>query len=108
MRSFEHPRPDEITLDGVLAALADPVRRTIVLQLATGPAEQQCSRFELPVSPSTRTHHFRVLREAGLIAQHYEGTAILSSLRLDDLETSVPGVVDAVLATERRTAARPA
>jgi DNA-binding transcriptional ArsR family regulator len=102
VREFEHPATDEITLDGVLAALADPMRRSIIRQLADGPAEQQCSRFALPVSPSTRTHHFRVLREAGLIAQRYQGTAILSSLRGDDLNSRAPGVLDAILASERR------
>ncbi|HTN57425.1 MAG TPA: helix-turn-helix domain-containing protein [Protaetiibacter sp.] len=102
MREFEHPEPSEITLDGVLAALADPLRRSIVRQLADGPAEQRCSRFALPVSPSTRTHHFRVLREAGLISQRYQGTAILSSLRTDDLNARAPGVLDTILAAERR------
>lgn len=108
MREFEHPAASEIALDGVLAALADPLRRSIIRQLADGPAEQQCSRFALPVSPSTRTHHFRVLREAGLIAQRYQGTAILSTLRSDDLEARAPGVLDAILAAERREQAPPA
>jgi DNA-binding transcriptional ArsR family regulator len=102
MRTFDHPAREEITLDGVLSALADPLRRSIVRQLADGPAEQRCSLFELPVAASTRTHHFRVLREAGIIAQRYEGTAILSSLRGDDLASSAPGVLDAVLGAERR------
>ncbi len=102
MRTFEHPQRDEITLDGVLSALADPMRRSIVRQLADGPGEQRCSHFELPVSASTRTHHFRVLREAGIISQRYEGTAILSSLRAADLAASAPGVLDAVLDAERR------
>lgn len=102
MRTFEHPDLEHITLDGVLSALADPQRRAIVRQLADGPAEQQCSRFELPVSASTRTHHFRVLREAGIISQRYEGTAILSALRTADLAAAAPGVLDAVLGADRR------
>ena len=89
-RTFEHPGRDTISLDGVLSALADPVRRTIVRQLADGPDGQSCSQFSLPVSNSTRTHHFRVLREAGLIEQEYQGTAILSSLRSDDLDARLP------------------
>ncbi len=101
MRTFEHPERDDISLDGVLSALADPLRRAIVRQLADGPDDQQCSRFELPVSASTRTHHFRVLREAGIISQRYRGTAILSTLRADDLAAAAPGVLDAVLAAER-------
>ena len=100
-RTFDHPERDQISLDGVLSALADPVRRTIVRQLADGPESQPCNQFSLPVGASTRTHHFRVLREAGLIAQEYRGTAILSSLRQDDLEARLPGILDAVLASER-------
>ncbi|WP_028644389.1 ArsR/SmtB family transcription factor [Nocardioides sp. URHA0020] len=100
-RTFDHPDRELIALDAVLSALADPVRRTIVRQLADGPDAQACSQFSLPVGASTRTHHFRVLREAGLIAQEYHGTAILSSLRTADLEARLPGVLDAVLASER-------
>ena len=66
-----------MSLDTVLSALADPVRRTIVAQLAHGHDDQACIAFSLPVSKSTSTHHFRVLREAGVISQQYRGTSIL-------------------------------
>ena len=100
-RTFDHPHRSQISLDAVLCALSDPVRRQIVRQLADGPDGQSCGQFTLPVGASTRTHHFRVLREAGLIAQEYHGTAILSSLRRDDLDARLPGILDAVLASER-------
>ena len=98
MRSLEHPEPGEMTLDAVLSALADPVRLTIVRQLADGHDDQACIAFELPVSKSTSTHHFRVLREAGVISQHYRGTAILNGLRSDALNERFPGLLDAILA----------
>ena len=98
MRSLEHPKPGEMTLDAVLSALADPVRLTIVRQLADGHDDQACIAFELPVSKSTSTHHFRVLREAGVISQHYRGTAILNGLRSDALNERCPGLLDAILA----------
>lgn len=98
MRSLEHPKPGEMTLDAVLSALADPVRLTIVRQLADGHDDQACIAFELPVSKSTSTHHFRVLREAGVISQHYRGTAILNGLRSDALNERFPGLLDAILA----------
>ena len=87
-----------MTLDAVLSALADPVRLTIVRQLADGHDDQACIAFELPVSKSTSTHHFRVLREAGVISQHYRGTAILNGLRSDALNERFPGLLDAILA----------
>lgn len=73
MRTLEHPATGELSLDAVLAALADPVRRTIVAQLAAGHEDQACLAFDLPVSKSTSTHHFRVLREAGVIRQRRPG-----------------------------------
>lgn len=99
-RSLEHPTPAQMNLDTVLSALADPVRRTIVAQLASGHDDQACIAFELPVSKSTSTHHFRVLREAGVISQQYQGTKILNSLRTADLKVRFPGLLDAVLAAD--------
>lgn len=97
-RSLEHPTPEQMSLDTVLSALADPVRRTIVAQLAGGHDDQACIAFTLPVSKSTSTHHFRVLREAGVISQQYRGTSILNGLRTEDLNLRFPGLLDAVLA----------
>ncbi|GAB3182540.1 helix-turn-helix transcriptional regulator [Nesterenkonia halophila] len=97
MRTLEHPATGELSLDAVLAALADPVRRTIVAQLAAGHEDQACLAFDLPVSKSTSTHHFRVLREAGVIRQRRAGTAIRSTLRREDLDAGFPGLLDAVL-----------
>lgn len=97
VRTLPHPESDAITIDAVLSALADPIRRTIVAQLADGQSEQACIAFDLPVSKSTSTHHFRVLREAGLITQQYKGTSIHNGLRRDDVDARFPGLLDAVL-----------
>ena len=91
-----HPAREEIELAAVLHALSDPVRLQIVARIADG-REWTCGSFELPVSKSTCTHHFRVLREAGVIRQRVEGTTRLNSLRRDDLEAQFPGLIDAVL-----------
>jgi DNA-binding transcriptional ArsR family regulator len=80
----------------VLHALSDPVRLLIANRLADG-REWTCNSFELPVSKSTCTHHFRVLREAGVTWQRVEGTTKLNSLRRDDLDARFPGLIDAVL-----------
>lgn len=111
MRTLAHPDRGELQLDAVLSALSDPVRRRIVGQLADGPDDQACIAFQLPVSKSTSTHHFRILREAGVIGQRYRGTAILNSLRATDLEAQFPGLLQAVLAARNEapspTADRP-
>ncbi|GAA0992309.1 helix-turn-helix domain-containing protein [Nocardiopsis tropica] len=94
---MEHPHAREIRVDAVLHALADPVRLRIVRDLADGHEDMACIAFALPVSKSTSTHHFRVLREAGIIRQYYEGTSRMSRLRTEDLETRMPGLLGAVL-----------
>jgi DNA-binding transcriptional ArsR family regulator len=95
-----HPDVSEIDLGAVLAALADPLRRAVVVELAAQEDgfEQNCTAFGLPVTKATRTHHFRVLREAGVIRMRDRGNAALTSLRRDDLQRRFPGLLQAVLA----------
>jgi Predicted transcriptional regulators len=97
-RELAHPSRDEIRLEHVLHALSDPMRLCVVRELAAAGAEVSCSYVDLPVTKSTTTHHFRVLREAGVIRQTYRGTAKLNGLRRDDLDALFPGLLDAVLA----------
>jgi DNA-binding transcriptional ArsR family regulator len=93
----EHPTRAQIQLEAVLHALSDPQRLTIVRALAADPAPRACRSFDLAVSKSTCTHHFRVLREAGLITQRVEGTSRLNSLRRADLDARFPGLIDSIL-----------
>lgn len=95
--TLPHPPREQLELPAVLHALSDPQRLRIVRELAESPAPRPCGSIPLPVTKSTVTHHFRVLREAGLIAQREEGTARLSSLRRADLDARFPGLLDAVL-----------
>jgi DNA-binding transcriptional ArsR family regulator len=92
-----HPRPEDLELPAVLHALSDPQRLRIVQTLAADPAPRPCGTFNLEVSKSTLTHHFRVLREAGVIEQRSDGTAKFNSLRREDLDTRFPGLLEAVL-----------
>jgi len=91
-----HPAVEEIELAAVLHALSDPIRLKIVFGLAAG-VPRTCKSFDLPVTKSTCTHHFKVLREAGVIRQRLEGTTRLSTLRRDDLEQRFPGLLDSIL-----------
>ncbi|MGW0394359.1 ArsR/SmtB family transcription factor [Streptomyces sp. NPDC003042] len=96
-RALAHPEAADIRLEGVLHALSDPVRLSIVRELAASGAELGCSHFELPVTKSTTTHHFRVLRESGVVRQTYRGTTKFNGLRREDLDTLFPGLLDSVL-----------
>jgi DNA-binding transcriptional ArsR family regulator len=98
---LEHPSRDEIELTAVLHALSDPQRLRIVRMLAEDPEPRACGSFGLEVTKSTCTHHFRILREAGVIEQRIEGTSKMNTLRRDDLEARFPGLLDAVLSAER-------
>jgi DNA-binding transcriptional ArsR family regulator len=92
-----HPTRDELQIADVLHALSDPQRLSIVRCLSNDSMPRRCGSFDLDVTKSTLTHHFRVLREAGVIAQREEGTARLNSLRREDLDERFPGLLDAVL-----------
>jgi DNA-binding transcriptional ArsR family regulator len=96
--ALPHPAADELDLATVLHALSDPMRLQIVVALAAG-EERTCNSFGLPVVKSTCTHHFRVLREAGVIKQRLEGTTKLNSLRRDELDRRFPGLLAAILAS---------
>jgi DNA-binding transcriptional ArsR family regulator len=91
-----HPAREKLDLPAVLHALSDPVRLEIVGGLAGG-EERTCGSFDVAVTKSTCTHHFRVLREAGLIRQRQQGTMRLNSLRRDDLEARFPGLLGTIL-----------
>ena len=93
---LSHPAAHEIDLAAVLHALSDPMRLRIVAGLAVQD-KRTCKSFDLPVTKSTCTHHFRVLREAGVIRQRLEGTTRLNSLRREDLDQRFPGLLDSVL-----------
>lgn len=87
---------EALDLATILHALSDPVRLRIVSQLSDG-GERTCGSLDLPVAKSTCSHHFRVLREAGVVAQRVEGKCRFNRLRADQLEQRFPGLLGAVL-----------
>jgi DNA-binding transcriptional ArsR family regulator len=99
-----HPPTNEMQLASVMAALSDPVRVAIVRALAAE-GEIACGTLDLGVSPATRSHHFRVLREAGITLTRPSGTHRYVSLRRDELDERFPGLLGAVLAAAAREAA---
>ncbi len=87
---------DDLDLATILQALSDPIRLRIVVQLSDG-NEHTCGSFNLPIAKSTCSHHFRVLREAGVVAQRIDGKCRFNRLRREQLEERFPGLLDAVL-----------
>ena len=101
MKPFFFPSREDLTLTGVLYALSDPTRLRVVLMLdETG--DQCCSQGALALVPkSTLAHHFKVLRENGIIATRTEGTYSINSLRRADLDARFPGLLDSILSAVR-------
>jgi DNA-binding transcriptional ArsR family regulator len=96
MSVLEQPVIEAVELAEVLHALSDPARLEIVRGLARD-GERQCGSFDLGLTKATRSHHFKVLREAGLTHTRLEGTARYVTLRRDELDAKFPGLVEAVL-----------
>ncbi|MGR3205591.1 ArsR/SmtB family transcription factor [Bacillus glycinifermentans] len=96
MRTLYHPNRDDITLSAVLYALSDQYRLQIIKNLAEA-GEQSCSAVNIPIAKSTLSHHFKVLRESGVIHTRIDGTQRFISIREDDLNSRFPGLLQAVL-----------
>ncbi|MFD9892678.1 ArsR/SmtB family transcription factor [Amycolatopsis sp. NPDC059027] len=100
-RGLTHTDPADVPLQDALTAVGDPVRRTILRALAAVPDwAKACGTFDLPVTKATRSHHFAVLRAAGLIEQRDEGARRLNRLRRKEFDAAFPGLLDLVLREE--------
>ncbi|KAA2265734.1 helix-turn-helix transcriptional regulator [Solihabitans fulvus] len=99
MVELPHPTREQLRLEGVMAALGHPIRMSIVHALASG-EETFCGAIETGAPKSTMTHHWRVLREAGVLHQRRSGRKLYLTLRRDDLDARFPGLLDLVLAEE--------
>ncbi len=100
MPRFVHPPKEDITLAGILGALADPMRLAILKKLLEERhGSMSCSRaMPCPdMAKSTLSHHFRILRDAGLIRTTKRGVENLNSVRWEDVEERFPGLLKTIL-----------
>lgn len=95
--SLADVEPDALELTTVLQALADPIRLRIVAALADD-REWTCGSLELPIAKSTKSHHLRVLGEAGIVSRRVEGKCRMIRLRRAAVEARFPGLLESVLA----------
>jgi DNA-binding transcriptional ArsR family regulator len=111
-----HPAIDDVTVEGILHALSDPVRVAIYAQLAGSKCATICSNFlqisDREIPKSTLSQHFRALREAGLVRSERQGVEMYNSSRCVEIEQRFPGLIKAILnahgvqAAGKRTAKR--
>jgi DNA-binding transcriptional ArsR family regulator len=92
------PGAEDVDLQTAFDAVGDPVRRSILRQLSAAPEWSiSCGAFDLPVGKATSSHHFAVLRAAGLLEQRDEGTRRLNRLNREHFDRCFPGLLDLVL-----------
>lgn len=96
MRELFHPNTEQLCLSTILNALGDPTRLQIIQKLALQ-RETTCSCCNIDLPKSALSHHFKVLRESGLINVRIDGKQRFLSIRYEDLETRFPGLLDSVI-----------
>jgi len=106
MRKLHHPRLEEITVEGILYALADPVRVHIFTRLAASECAKNCSTFlniqDAPLAKSTLSQHFRILREAGLVRSERRGVELINSTRCAELAERFGPMVQSIISAYER------
>jgi DNA-binding transcriptional ArsR family regulator len=101
MRPLFHPAIEEVTVEGILHALSDPVRVAIYADIAGSDCSQACSNFlkvdNKDVPKSTLSVHFKILREAGLIRGERHGVEMLNTSRCSEIDKRFPGLIRSVV-----------
>ena len=101
MKPLVHPSIENVTVEGILHALSDPVRVAIYAGLAGSDCAQSCSTFlqmsDRAIPKSTLSQHFRALREAGLVRSERQGVEMRNISRCQEIEQRFPGLLPAIL-----------
>ena len=101
MRPLFHPSIEDITVEGILHALSDPVRVAIYADIAARECSQSCSMFltvsDKTIPKSTLSQHFRALREAGLIRGERHGVEMRNTSRCAEIEQRFPGLIQTII-----------
>ena len=101
MRPLAHPAIEDVQLEGILHALSDPVRVAIFADIAGTECAQTCSAFaevnDRPIPKSSLSHHFKVLREAGLIRSERQGVEMHNTSRCREIDVRFPGLLAAII-----------
>jgi DNA-binding transcriptional ArsR family regulator len=105
MRPLVHPSVEDVTVEGILHALSDPVRVAIFTQIAGSNCSRNCSNFlnvtEKIIPKSTLSQHFKALREAGLIRSERRGVEMHNTSRCFELDKRFPGLIAAIVTAHK-------
>ena len=109
-RPLAHPNIDDVTVAGILHALADPVRLAIVGELLKAERGMNCTqttgKLDMAMPKSTCSQHYRILREAGLIVSERKGVELSSRVRLRELDARFPGLLQSILKAHEKEVAK--
>ena len=101
MKPLFHPSIEDLTVEGILHALSDPVRVAICAKIVGAQCAYSCSNFlkidQKPIPKSTLSQHFKALREAGLIRSERRGVEMLNTSRCSEIEGRFPGLISAIV-----------
>lgn len=101
MRPLYHPSIEDVTVEGILYALSDPVRVAIYADIVAQECSQNCSTFltvsDKTIPKSTLSQHFRALREAGLIRGERRGVEVHNTSRCAEIEQRFPGLIRTII-----------
>src|SRR5258708_5088374 len=79
VKAYTHPAMRDVSLHAVMQALSDPCRIAIVRELLQANGRSlACNEVRLSISKATRSHHFEVLRAAGIIFTEMNGTKCMT------------------------------
>ena len=100
VRPLFHPSIDDVTVEGILHALSDPVRVAMYADIVGAGCSQNCSNFlkvsDKHIPKSTLSQHFKALREAGLIRGERVGVEMRITSRCGEIEKRFPGLIRAI------------
>ena len=103
MRPLLHPPAEEMSVEGILYALADPVRVRIYIDVMASTCPQSCKTLaelnSMPMPKSTLSQHFKILREAGLIRSERKGIQMHNTTRCAELQERFGDMLAAILTT---------
>jgi DNA-binding transcriptional ArsR family regulator len=105
MRPLVHPAIDDISVEGIMHALSDPVRVAIFADIAMSACSQNCTTFssveDRAIPKSTLSQHFKSLREAGLIRSERLGVEMQNLSRCAEIDQRFPGLLSAILSAHK-------
>ena len=85
------------TVQQVLAAVHDPVRLEMVRRLYNAGKPLQCGALYDGINKSTATHHFKILREAGVTERLAIDGLIHQRLRRAEVDAAIPGLLNSIV-----------